>query len=197
MSAESIVLINAAIARAQDNPITSVDDGTVEAILASTNYEQIVQTALSEAPWSFARKTDACTLLPDAPVDEDFSFALTLPSDVLKLLTIIVNGQPIEYQLDEDGVVLSNTDEDVYAVYTYRAAEDLWPADFKEGIICRLEALYLRADKKPNDANEAEGRAERKFARARFQDSKQKFPKDVKTSPLIDARRLGSAPRRM
>lgn len=196
MSAESIRIINAAISRTQGNTITSVDDGSPEAIYADQNYEQMVQTALSESNWKFARKTDACVLLPDAPTDSDYAYAWTLPDDVLSLRTVIVSGQPIDYQIDQADTILTNFAEDVYAVYTYRVAEDQWPYDFKEGLTIRLEAAYLRLDDRTQPAELRDQAAERRMARARLLHSQEEAPKSHSRYPLIEARRTGSAPSR-
>jgi len=193
MSAAAVAIVNAAISRTGGNTITGTDftDGSVEANLALANYEQIVVTELESDPWRFARKTDVCTLEPDAPIDTSWDFAWTLPVDVLTLRTLFRNGQVIDYEINESGEVLTHFDDDVYAVYTYRAAESLWPSDFTEGVTRLLEALYLRLDDRFSEADMREESARQILKRAANTHAKEEAPSDPRTFPLVAVRRTG------
>jgi hypothetical protein len=193
MSAESLRIINAAISRQNGVTITA-GDGSKEAILFDLNYEQIVTSELSGPSWKFARKVQLLSALPDAPADTDWDFALQLPSDLIMLRSLIVDGQPIEYEVGPNSTVLADKNEDVYAVFTYRAPEDNWPPDFKEGIIRRLEAVLLSSDERGGalmaERNEA---ADDKFAQARRTHAQEEAPKDPYSYPLVSVRRAGIA----
>lgn len=196
MSAEAVRNINAAITRHNGNPIASADDGSKEAILFHSNYERIVKQELVAASWKFARKEELLTALPDAPVNENWDHALQLPADLLLLRAVTVDGDPIEYLVGPNQTILTNEDEEVYALYTYRAPEDLWPADFEEGVVRRLEAIFLRSDEKGDLADSRDKHAEFILKRARRIHAQEESPQDHLTYPLLRARRLGySAPR--
>lgn len=193
MSADSIRLINAAISRTNGNTITSVDDGTPEAIWADLNYEQMVETALCENRWKFARKTADCALLPDAPDSDTYGYAWELPDDLIALRTVTLVGQPIDYVIQESGVIWTQNSDVPQAVYTYRAAEDLWPADFTEGLVLRMEAAILRLDERTTEADSRETAGEKRMAKARLYHSQEEATHEHKKYPLIMARRTGYA----
>lgn len=205
-AALATAIVNAAISRTGGNAITSFTDGSVEASLANLNYEQIVKTEIEAAPWRFAGKTAACTLVVDGdgnpipPLDANYSFAWTLPNDVLVLRTIILGGTAPQgagvvvenYEIDQAGEILCDFDSDVLAVYIFRQDESLWPSDFTEGITCRLEAIYLRSDNYGSEADDADARADKKFARAKLTHAKEQSPRDPRRFPLIQARTIGA-----
>lgn len=201
MAAESINIINAAISRCNGTIISSVDDGTKEAILFDLNYEQIVTNELTGPSWKFARKVALLVADPDAPIDTDWDFMLAMPENCLMLRAVIKDGQPIDYQLDadEDGTefILCNESQDVYAIFTYRADEDVWPADFREGIILRCEQVLLKADERVAEAELRRKDAEAKFKDARRVHAQEDRAREQFTAPLISARKLGNAPRRL
>ncbi len=200
MSAESLRIINKAIARINGDVIATVDDGTAEAIVADLNYEDLVKTELCKRAWKFARKLELLTADPDAPIDTDWDFALVLPATMLRLRTVIKDGKSIDYELgvDETGTqfILTDDDQDVYAVFTYRAPEDNWPDDFNEGIVKRLESMFLRREERSVEADRRDQQAELDFRMAALRHAQEEPPKDPNRYPLIEARRLGSAPRR-
>ncbi len=202
MSAESLRIINKAISRVNGNIIATVDDGTPEAIIADLNYEDIVEDELTSRSWKFARKIALLVEDPDVPIDTDWDHALAFPANVLHLRTVIKDGQPIEYEIGPDtaGIKFIFADENTscYAVFTYRAAEDNWPADFEEGIVFRLCAHFLRREERYPDADYFDARADAKFRIAAINHAQEEPAKDPGAGlyPLINARRLGSAPRR-
>lgn len=194
MSAESIRIINAAISRSNGNTITGVDDGTPEAVFADLNYEQMVQTALCESPWKFARRLDNCALLPTTPDSDLYGYAWQLPDDLLKLRTLTISGTPIDYVIAEDKQVWTQCSTVPVAVYTFRAPESIWPADFTEALTQRLEACFLRLDERKSDADARDESAEHRMARARLYHSQEEATHEHKNFPLLKARRIGNAP---
>jgi hypothetical protein len=193
MSAEAVRIINSAISRCNGKTITSVDDGTPEAILADLNYEDIVRAELTASPWKFARKVDDCTLRPETPDSCRYGYAWALPDDVLKLRTLTVNGEPIDYIIASEGVVWTACSDTPQAVYTYRAPEDAWVPTFTEALKIRLEAAYLRLDERANEADSRDKAASRAFAQARLTNSQEEATHEHKRYPLISARRTGYA----
>lgn len=193
MSAEAIRIINAAISRVNGTTLESVDDGTPEGTFADLNYEQMAQTALCECPWKFARKAGDCARLPATPDSCEYRYAWQLPDDVLKLRTLWVNGQPIDYIIVADKQIWTRCSDVPVAVYTYRAPESIWPPDFKEGLTKRLEACFLRIDERTNEAADRDGKAELSMGRARLIHSQEEATHSHMKFPLITARRIGRA----
>jgi hypothetical protein len=203
MSAAAVALVNAAISRTGGNLITGTDFGTgvstdgLEKNIAYLNYEQLVKAELIDSPYRFARKTAACTLVVDGggvavpPTDTDWKFSWTLPADVIKLRTVIRHGVTIDYEIDTSGVILTDYDDLVYAIYTYRADESLWPADFAEGVTRRFEAVLLRNDSHVQEADDRDAAADRKIAQASLAHAQEERPSDPRVFPLIAVRRTG------
>lgn len=202
MSAESLRIINKAISRVNGDVIATVDDGTPEAIVADLNYEDLVEDELTSRSWKFARKVTLLVADADDPVDTDWDHALAFPTGCLNLRTVLKDGKPIEYEIGPDAAgekfIFADEDEDCYAVYTYRAAEDDWPADFEEGVVFRLMAHFLRREERYADADNADGRAEMKFRQAATTHTQEEPAKNPSAGfyPLVNARTLGRAPRR-
>lgn len=202
MSAESLRVINKAIALVNGNVIASVDDGSREAVIADLNYEDDVETELTKRPWKFARKLALLVEDADTPIDTDWDYAMAFPAGVLSLRTVLKDGKPIEYEIihDEAGDKFIGTDEneDCYAVFTFRAAEDDWPADFEKAFVKRQMAHFLRGEERYSDAREMDEDADASFKSAGINHAQEEPPKDpaIGNYSLLNARRLGSAPRR-
>jgi hypothetical protein len=144
-TANAMPIINAALTRTGDDPITSLDEGSPQAAVASANYDDIVNGFLSSCPWKFASKTMQLVQL-DVVVDPPWLFAYERPADVLALRVVECNGHPIDWELRAD-VILTNygPEQPVIAKFTYRADEVYWPKYFRLAVIATLEPLFLRA----------------------------------------------------
>lgn len=208
MSAAAVAIVNAALSRTGGNLISGTDFGTgvstdaTEKNLAYLNYEGIVRTALLAKPWRFARKTDVCTLIVDGdsnpvpPVDISWKYQWDLPGggdpdDFLGLRTLLRNGYMIPYEIDASGVVLTNYSDLVYAVFTFRADESLWPADFSEIVTRRMEAVYHRFDNGMQAADDRDLAAESLQNSASIVHGQEERATDRRTFPLIAVRRTG------
>ena len=186
-TADNIKIVNSALTRSGHNQITSFDDGSAEAEVAQANYDEVVASALSSYPWSFANKYKQINKLSGTP-DNEWDYQYQLDSDLLKLIVVEVNGQNIDYERVGD-VVYCDESDNVYAEYVYEPAEATWPHDFKEAIITRLEALFLRAlADKDKEAEARDSRADFQFSRARNNDAKNKSPRSRRSSRLVNIR---------
>lgn len=188
---ENIKIINAALTRGGNSQITSLDDGSVEAEIASANYEEVVWEELCDHPWSFARKEAELNLLAETPINE-WSYVFEEPSDMLELITVRQNKISIPYERNGEKIYTNatNTNTPVYAEYIVRIDEISWPGKFRAAIIERLEALFLRALNEDYESAEVRERdAEVGNRRARFADSKNQTPRRRKVSRLTSVRR--------
>jgi hypothetical protein len=196
MSAEAIRLINAAISVTSGNTITSVDDSSPEAIAANLNYENFARKELVASAWKFARKVDDCAALPDTPDSLTYSYAWQLPDDLLKLRTVTINGDPIDFHRENDREIWTAFPDVPQAVYTYRAQESIWTPAFVMAFTARLEPLFLRIDERANEAVARNQDADKLFAQARLTDSQEEATHEHKKFPLLNSRRTGYAPLR-
>jgi len=187
-TAAAIPVINAALTRTGDEPITSFDEGTPQAAVAALNYDEIVNGLLASYPWKFASRTMALAAL-DVIVDPPWHYAYERPSDVLDLRVVLsAAGQPIDYELLSDKI-LTLWEPPVTAKYTYRVQEPMWPKYFGLAVIATLEPLFLRAIGERYDAAEArQKQAINLQAAARNRDSQSQTPRQPVDSPMLRAR---------
>ncbi len=133
--ARALILIGA-------SPITSFDDGTTEATVAANLYEDKVRDCLSRHRWRFSSgqvQLSRLTATPDARWDA----AYQLPSDLLLLHNVTVTDDSIAYDRYQDMVYCNATVEDVvYADYSFRATEDLWPPYFVTAVQYQLASIF-------------------------------------------------------
>lgn len=187
-TSEAIRYVNAAATRTGNEPITSFDEGSAESIVAANNYELIVEEELSSFPYSWAKTDKDLNRLEATPID-GWAYVFQLPPDLIKIIRCHVNGVSVPYKRKGDKVY---TDEEYTTLeYTYRVEEEEWSADFREKIITRMEALFLRALSEDYDKAEArEDRSEDKGKIVKSQDSQNQTPKDRRpASRLVTCRR--------
>lgn len=189
-----LTYINAALTRAGFDPVTSIPGQTAEGKVAAANYESFVRGVLTGYPWRFATTTRRLNLLSAAPY-LPWLYAYQIPTDLLKLRTVQVEGQGIAYEVMTDKL-LCNADStvEVIAMFTWRVPEAYWPGDFGEAMIQRLEGMFLRSPAGQFDEAEArDSSADEEFERAKLSDSQLKTPTDPRTYPILAARR-GASP---
>ena len=130
-AASGIPIINAALTRTGDEPITSFDEGTPQAAVAEANYDEVVDGFLSSFPWKFASRQMLLASL-NVEVDPPWQFAYQRPADLLALRVVEVNGCPIDWELMSDKILCNHgPDVPVLLKYTYRVVEPEWPKFFR------------------------------------------------------------------
>jgi hypothetical protein len=123
-------------------PITSFDDGTTEATVAANLYEDTVRDLLSRHRWRFATGQAQLSRLTASP-DARWDAAYQLPADMLVLHGVTITDDNIAYDRYQDMVYCNATAEDlVFADYTFRATEDLWPPYFTTGVQYQLASIF-------------------------------------------------------
>lgn len=185
--------INAALTRTGNSPITSLTQSKVGAVIASENYEIVVKNELALTRWKLPSKVEQLNLLDPAEVGEPpepWGFSYQLPSDFIQMRTVMVGGQPISFERMGQ-LIFCDFDENVkvYCKYLWRPPEDWWPPEFAEGIVRRMEAIFLRGIKE--DYREAEVRddaAEVQFAKARALDAQSQSAINPVAEPTMAAR---------
>lgn len=142
MSTTDIDICARALIMIGAQPITSFDDGTTEATVAANLYEDTVRDLLSRHRWRFATGQVQLSRLSDAP-DARWDAAYQLPADMLVLHGVTISDDNIAYDRYQDMVYCNATAEDlVYADYTFRASEDLWPPYFTTGVQYQLASIF-------------------------------------------------------
>ena len=135
ISSRALILIGA-------EPITSFTDGTTESLVASSLYEDICRSALSNTRWRFASDQAVLNRLTDAPTGR-YDLAYQLPSGTLIVHAITVNDSLVHYQIYGDMVFAdTSTQDSVIADFTFRAREEDFPIYFTVALEYSLASAF-------------------------------------------------------
>lgn len=191
-----LTIINAALTRTGNDPITRLNDGSPGGTIASQNYELLVKAELANYPWKRASKTvELARLDPDVEGEppEPWQAAYELPTDLVEIRSVRVGGLPINYAVQGETILCDAAESSsVVLEYVWRETEARWPAWFRLGMIYRCEAMFLRGiGERYAEAKDADKRADDQFAKARNRDSQSQPNRNPVTSPLLAAR-IGS-----
>ena len=184
--ASEIDLINAALTATGNSPITTMDDGTSEAEVATHNFERVLGAELAY-PWTWTHTAQFLNRVDVPGTDTAWLFAYQVP-DTFEVERLEVCGRPVPWESMSD-VVLCNVEDGVVAIGRWRPPVRQWPAEFRAALITRLEALFLRSLSEDYDkADLRDKAADRAFAAARRVDSRRRSPRKPARSALLEAR---------
>lgn len=194
MTTADLTLINAALTRTGNEPITSLTGGAASQRVAASNYEEVVKNELALHPWKKATKIEQLDRLdPDIVGEppEPWTAAYQLPTDLVEIRTIRVAGLQIDYEQHGDTLVCNAGESDAVILhYVWRVPETWFPPWLREGIIRRMEAVFLRGIGERYDEGQVRDKAaDEQFAKARHRDSQGQTARDPVTQPTLLARR--------
>jgi len=194
MGRTTIDICNIALGKLGGNIIMDLGDGTVEADLCDTNYEQSRDQSLEAVDWTFARKRLRITPLTGAAgliEGSDFANRFQLPSDCLVVRWVSADGSfKDRVRWDKEAHTLLADEELLYIKYTSKVID---PNLFSSGFV-RLYSTQLAADICiPLTANkklrtELNGEADSFIDIVGGTDGVQTLPQKQKANRLIDAR---------
>jgi len=173
-------------------PISSFDDGSTEALVASNIYENITQSILCRHRWRFSTEQQQLSLLAAAPTGRyEYAYQLPTSPDLLQLNTITVADIPIEYARYGDKVFVNGYDSQsaLIADYIFRQDESEFPAYFKLGLEYTLASIF--AGSVARDAamiQQFSTLAERQILIAKNTDSQEVTNKKLSTKRFITNR---------
>ena len=194
MADTDLTLINAALTRSGNNPISALDgNDSVAAIVANQNYELVVKAELARSRFKLPSKFQQLSLIDEDELGEPpapWQYGYTLPSDLVKLRTIKVNGAPIAFA--QMGRIIycdyDNTNP-VIAEYLWRIPESWFAPEFALGIILRMEAVFRRAISEQHaEADERDAAADDQLRFAATSDAQAQTPQDPVLAPTLNAR---------
>jgi hypothetical protein len=147
------------------------DDNTAEGHVASELYEDEVQGAISDYPWSFTlrqrviRKTDT----PEIGI----AYAIPETPDMLSIQAVRFGITNVRYDRQGNTVVVDRDYGDTLVLwYQIRLREDQWPPYFKNYVIARLSTVFAGAVSRSASMIKAmSGIEEVRFARAKVRDA--------------------------
>ncbi len=181
--ARALILIGA-------DPITSFDENTTEALVASNMYEDVARASLVNSRWRFATNQAVLNLLSAAPTGR-YDRAYQLPTDLLMLHAVTVQDLPIEYQIYGDKIFADGDAADVLvADYTFRALEQNWPSYFTIAVEYALAVVFATSiARDPTLGGLMRDQGRESMAKARSLDSQQQTARKLTTSRFIAERR--------
>jgi hypothetical protein len=144
--ATKLSLINNALILIGDVPLTSLNSGTRAQIVATSLYDNIVQSELSKFRWGFARRQQQLVRAGAPGVGNltplfDWSAVYRLPDNMVSLIRL---SPSIPYQVYSEEItspepsgnqtVYVNYEGDLFSDYIYNVPEIDWPAYFSKMI---------------------------------------------------------------
>ena len=113
-------------------PLTSFTDGTDEALVANTVYEDLVEDCIAQHNWNFATGQKTLARLTDTPVDIwDAAYALLTSPAVLQINTVTIDDTPQPYDVYERYIYMNASENDTVVLnYMFRVDTQYWPPTF-------------------------------------------------------------------
>lgn len=142
MSASDITVINTALRKLGEQPLTARTDPSPPGRIANATYDEIRDSLLREAAWNFATKRTRLAADATAP-DWGYDNQYTLPSDFLRLMEIY-NTSDIEWRL-EGNKILTNLDAPLKIIYIASVAENEMDVAFREALSARCAMEWAEA----------------------------------------------------
>ena len=189
MALSEIALCTAALLKLGAAQISSFDEDSVEAEVASALYAITRDGLLSMHYWSFARgqrQLDKETAVPVA----DFANSYKLPNDFIRAERL---GDRATARIPEAYRIMENrlhTDADpAVLTYTFRPNSPSWPPYFDTVLIAYLRAAFaMPVTENERLAIAMEQAANLALRQARLADSQQDTPEALQHFPLTDVR---------
>ncbi|MCM0018810.1 MAG: hypothetical protein NBV67_02350 [Tagaea sp.] len=127
------------------NAIASFDDGTTESTVAGQVYEPTVAALLSLPRWTFAKRWKSpLERKPGTPAGRG-SAQYHLPADMLAMGGLFDSARnPVDFTIGE-GTIVTLSEGDWTAEYTYRAPESVWPPLFAQAVVSELAGIFALA----------------------------------------------------
>ena len=147
MSATSpVAIINRALIKVGGSPITSLGDGSIEAIVADANYDMVRDAVTTAYEWTHAIKRFGPMNPTGTNPPGRYSYEYTLPADFLKM--VFVSNDPNEnFQLKEYAVesrkLLAKIGSGINIIYIGRVTDTTkFMQLFTEAFVFRLAAEF-------------------------------------------------------
>lgn len=170
-----------------ENTISSFNDDSIAALVASNLYEPTYESLLTAHPWRFASNKATLARLTATPTNE-WDYAFQLPSDFLVAQHVDEGND--NYQIYADKLY---TDEKTMILdYTYKPDESFLPAYFTELLEYKLASLFaVPITENTSKAEFYANMTDRQLSRAKTIDSQStpsNAPPALSGSLLINAR---------
>lgn len=140
MASTILELVNQALVKLGNAPITSFAEPSPAAAVASLQYASCRDSLLSVYPWHFATKRQSLVRLLARPI-ADFDYAYNLPQDFIRLLKLQDVDSPADSPSLDFRLInrrLHCQSDAVSMTYIFRAQELSFPPYFDQALVCHL-----------------------------------------------------------
>ena len=181
MASETEV-VNQALTLLGAERIAAIDDGSVNAVRASTIFAKLRDDLLRSSEWDFATIRDKLAQLGTDPI-YGYAHAYAIPANWIRTIAVHHNENGtgnFDYRhetLNGQDVIVTDLD-DVWMTYVFRNVDvSRWPADFERAMVEALARDLAVAVTASNTLQQTyEKRAPHTLARAKNVDSMGSFP---------------------
>lgn len=146
--ADSVVgICNIALTSLGANPITDLSDGSTEAILCTSMWDNARRAALRLHPWNFALKR--IELAPEATAPAfDYKYSYPLPADCLRVIQVFQNE---DYKIENKRIITNKTT--CFIRYVFDNTDiGSWDDSFKDLMAARMRFDLAYAITRSNTA---------------------------------------------
>lgn len=193
-----VAVINVALRRLGQEPITSLTEGSRAANLASPHYDELLQVLTRSNQWNWAEERVQLARSANTPVST-FDYQYFMPADCARVVIVSADDSGmtnVEYELaydDTDGNVLLTDATQIYLTYVgYVTDTARMPSDFRYALsmaLARDLAIALTNSRAlADDMREA---AEQAWLRALHVDGAEDMPDRRPEGSWVTARRGG------
>ena len=192
MAVTKVDIASRALVMIGANPIASFTDGTTEANVTNTIYEEIIESSLTRHNWRFATGQQQLSLLADSPTGR-FEYAYQIPAnpECLKILAVTVNDALIQYNRYEDKIYLDGfgSQSTVIMDYIFRQDESQFPPYFRLALEFQLASVFAGSIARDSGMiREFGDRAERQYLIAKNTDSQETTTNKLDTHRYLNLR---------
>lgn len=138
MASSQTEVVNIALTILGADLITSIDDPVKSAILASANWNTLLDATIRAYPWNFAIKNQVLSPESATPVDSEWTYQFTLPPECLRVLKTDLTDQD---WVVEGRNLYANSDT-VKLKFLQRVDDtNVWDACFTQAFAVRMAHL--------------------------------------------------------
>jgi len=165
-----------------------LNEGTTNADLCNTVYDDLLRELLQDHPWNFATKRTNLAADGTAP-DWGYDYRYTLPSDCVRVLSIDTTAQQPQWSV-ENGYILTDEVAPLYISYiSDDVTENQFPPLFVTALSLRIAVeLAMPLTESGNKVEMMTKRAMAALAQARGQDARESGARKLTDETLINAR---------
>lgn len=189
MSTDKLSIINAALARTGNRPVTTEGEATDEWVMASIAYDDEMALLLSDHDWGFAGRILTLERIGTS-VDQNWTDAFRKPPECLHVEAVYDStDRPIDFDI-LDNQVLANASI-VRAKIIRRPTPESWPPFFIEALKQRIMVhLFSGLNEDMTEAGRMRQLAEQTLDRARARTDQEKPRRTFLRSGLQASRRV-------